>query len=104
MKGMLPNCHFSEDSGEIITRVILTAEADSLPTNAKYLLEDYGLVGCHSTKGNFMSVQARIDSTGYVRLPRESNDEEDKGSHAAIFYGEVWKKRREDHSLIRVSE
>ena len=65
--------------------VILTAEADSLPTDEKYLLEDYGLVGCHSTKGNFMSVHARIDSTGYVRLPRESNDEEDKGSHAAIF-------------------
>ena len=65
--------------------VILTAGADSLSTDAKHLLEDYGLVGCHSTKGNFMSVHARIDSTGHVRLPLESNDEEDKGSRAAIF-------------------
>ena len=92
MKGMLPNCHFLEHSGEIITRVILTAKDDSLPTDAKYLLEDYGLVGCHSTKGNFMSVHARIDSTGYVRFLCESNDEEDKGSHAAIFLVKFGKK------------
>ena len=32
-----------------------------------------------------MSVHARIDSTRYVRLLWESNDEEDKGSRAAIF-------------------
>ena len=67
------------------THVILTAEADSVSTDAKYLLEDYGLVGCHSNKGNFMSVHARIDCTGYVRLMWESNDEEDKGSNASIF-------------------
>ena len=65
--------------------MILTAEAVSLSTDAKHLLEDYGLVGCQSTKGNFLSVHARIDSTGYVRLLWESKDEEDKGSRAAIF-------------------
>ena len=32
--------------------VILTAEADSLPTDAKELLNDYGLVGCHSSRSN----------------------------------------------------
>ena len=85
MKGMLPICHFSENSGRKYAHVILTAEADSLSTDAKHLLEDYGLVGCHSPKGNFMSVHARIDSTGYDRLLWESYDEEDKGSHAAIF-------------------
>ena len=65
--------------------MILTAEADSLSTDAKHLLEDYGLVGCHSPKGNFMSVHARIDSKGYVRLLWESKDEEDEGSHLASF-------------------
>ena len=48
--------------------VILTAEADSLPTDEKQLLEDYGLVGCHSSRRNDLSVHARIDSTGYVRF------------------------------------
>ena len=63
----------------------MTAEADSLTTDAKQLLEDYGLVGCHSKRGNYLSVYARFDSTGYIRLLWESNEEEDKGSHAAIF-------------------
>ena len=65
--------------------MILTAEAVSLSKDAKHLLEDYGLVGCQSTKGNFMSVHERMDSTGYARLLWDSNDEEDEGSHAAIF-------------------
>ena len=71
--------------GNKYAHVIPTGEADSLSTYAKHLLEDYGLVGCHSTKGNYVSVLARIDSLGYVRLLWESNDEEEKGSHAAIF-------------------
>ena len=83
--------------------MILTAEADSLSTDAKQLLEDYGLVGCHSNNGNYLSVHARIDSTGSVRILWESNDEEDKGSHAAIFEVKFGKKRRKDHSPIRVS-
>ena len=48
--------------------VILTAEADSLPIDEKQLLEDYGLVGCHSIRSDDLSVNARIDSTGYVRF------------------------------------
>ena len=71
--------------GNSYAHVVLTAEADSLPTHAKQLFEEYRLVGCHSTKGNYLSVHARIDSTGYVRLLWESNDEDDKGPHAAIF-------------------
>ena len=74
---------------------ILTAEADSLSTDAKHLLEDYGLVGCNSPKGNFMSVHARIDFTGYVRLLWESYDEEDEGSHAAVFQVKFGKKAGE---------
>ena len=31
---------------------ILTSEADSLPTDAKELLNDYGFVGCHSSRSN----------------------------------------------------
>ena len=65
--------------------MILTAEADSLPTDEKELLEDYGLVGCHSTRSDDLSVRARIDATGYVGLFSESNEEDDKNTHAAIF-------------------
>ena len=45
--------------------VILTAETDSLPTDAKELLNDYGLVGCHSSRSNDLSVHARINSSGF---------------------------------------
>ena len=48
--------------------VILTAEADSLPTDAKELLDDYGSVGCHSSNSNDLSVHARINSSGHIRL------------------------------------
>ena len=50
--------------------VILTVEADSLPTAEKKLLDDCGLVGCHSSRSNDLSVHARIDSSRYVRLLR----------------------------------
>ena len=94
MKGTIsPICHFSENSGgNNYAHVVVTAEADSLPTDAKQLFEEQGLVGCHSTNGNYVSVHARIDSTGHVRLLWESNDEEDKGSHAAIFEVKLGKK------------
>ena len=54
--------------GNNYAHVILTAEADSLPTDAKGLLNDYGLVGCHSSRSNDLSVHARINSSGYMRL------------------------------------
>ena len=41
--------------------VILTSEADSLSTDDKKLLVDCGLVGCHSSISNGLSVHARID-------------------------------------------
>ena len=71
--------------GNNYAHVILTAEADRLSTDAKQLPEDYGLVGCHSSRGNYLSVHARIDTTGYVRLLWESSEEEDTNSHAANF-------------------
>ena len=77
--------------------MILTAEADSLQTDARQLLEDYGLVGCQSARCNYLSANARIISTGYVPLLWESNFGEDKGSHAAIF--EVKFGRRSEGSL-----
>ena len=58
--------------------MIVTAEAESLPTDEKELLEDYGLVGCHSSRSNDMSVHARIESTGYVGLLWESSKDDDK--------------------------
>ena len=72
--------------------MILTAEADSLSTDAKQLLEDYGFVGCHSSRGNYLSVHARIDPTGYVRLLWESSEEEVTNSHAANFEVKLGKK------------
>ena len=55
--------------------VILTAEADSLPTDEKELHDDYGLVGCHSSRSNDLSVHTTIDSSGYFRLLWESDDD-----------------------------
>ena len=43
--------------------VILTAEADRLPTDEKELLDDYGLVGRHSSRSNELSVHPTIDSS-----------------------------------------
>ena len=81
--------------------VIVTAEADCLPTDEKELLEDYGLVGCHSSRSNDLSVHARIDSTGYVGLLWESSKDDDKNTHAAIF--EVkFVKRQKKQSQIQV--
>ena len=64
------------------TDVILTAETDSLPTDEKELLEDCGLVECHSSRSNDLSVHARIDSTGYVHLLWDPM-EDDELTHAA---------------------
>ena len=63
--------------------MILTAEAESLPTDEKDLLDDYGKEGCHSSRSNDLSVHARIGSSGFVRLLWESDD--DRNGHAAII-------------------
>ena len=65
--------------------VILTSEADSLPTDEKKLLDDYGLTGCNSSRSNDLSVHARIHSSGHVRLSWEPKENDDKHGHAAIF-------------------
>ena len=70
--------------GNNYARVILTAEADSIPTDADKLLSDYGLVRCHSNKSNHLSVHARINSSGCSR-PLWGSDVDDKNGHAAIF-------------------
>ena len=75
--------------------VILTAEADSLSTDAKELLEDDG-----SSRSNDLSVLAGINSTGYVRLLWESSEEDDKNTHAAILQ----LRRQKEQSQIRESE
>ena len=71
--------------------MILTAEADSLSTDAKELLNDYGLVGCDSSKSNDLSVHARNNSSGYIRLLLESDDDNRYG-HEAIFEVKFGKK------------
>ena len=61
--------------GNNYAHVILTSEADSLPLDEKELLDDRGLVGCHSSTSNDLSIHARIDSSGYIRLLWESDDD-----------------------------
>ena len=58
--------------------VILTADADSLPTDGRKLLNDHGLVGCHSSKSNDLSVHARNGSSGYIRLLWKSDVDDKK--------------------------
>ena len=81
--------------------VILTAEADSLPTDARQLFEDHGLVGCLSSKSDDLSVYARIDSTGYVRLLWEPSEEDDRNTHAAIFDVKFGKRGEEAITVSR---
>ena len=69
----------TEFSGNNYAHVILTAEAGSLPTDAKELLHGFGLVGCHSSRSNDLPVHA-----GYIRLLWES-DVDTRNGHAAIF-------------------
>ena len=64
--------HLKEFWGNNYAHVILTAEADSLPTDREQLPDDYGLVRCHSSRSDDLSVHARINSTGCVRLLWES--------------------------------
>ena len=80
----------SENMGNNCAHVILTAEADSLPTDEKELLDNYGLVGCLSSRSNDLSVHARINSSRKNRLLWESDD--DRNGHAAIFEVKFGKK------------
>ena len=50
---------------------------------------------CHSSRSNDLSVHARNDSTGYVRLLWESSEDDDKNTHAAIFEVKFGKKAEE---------
>ena len=50
------------------------------------------MVGCHSSRSNDLSVHARIESTGYVRLLWETSEEDDRDTHASIFEVKLCKK------------
>ena len=83
---------FANSGGNNYAHAILTAEADSLSTDAKQLLEDYGLVGCHSSRRNDLSAHAKIDSSGHVRLPWESDDDK-KGDMLQFLRSSLAKDR-----------
>ena len=57
----------TDDRQLSLAHVVLTAEGDSSPTNKKELLDDYGFLGCRSSRSNVFTVHARIDSSGYDR-------------------------------------
>ena len=65
--------------------VVMTAEADRIPTDAKQSFENFGIVGYHSNRSNGLAVHARIDSTSYVRILWESIEEDNELCRAAIF-------------------
>ena len=71
---------------------MLTSEADSLPTDTWQLIEDDGLVGCHSARSHDLSVHAKIDSTGYVRFLWESIGKAIEFSFASIFEVKIGQK------------
>ena len=54
-------------------------------------------------RSNDLSVHARTDSTGYVRLLWESSEEDDKNTHAAIV-GVKFGGKQKKQSLSRASE
>ena len=57
----VPQLSLLRDFGENnYAHVILTAEADSLRTGDKELLDDYGLLGCHSSRSNDVSVTPEL--------------------------------------------
>ena len=91
--------------GNNYAHVLLTAEADSLPADAKELIHGHRLVGCHSSKSNDLTVHDRIDSSGFFRRLWES-DVGDRNGHAAIFEVEFGKKinRATDSSRERSAE
>ena len=58
-------------------------------------------MGCHSSRSNDLSVHARVDSTGYVRLLWESSEEDDENA-AILEFGEKTEaepRERTDDSL-----
>ena len=54
--------------GNNYAHVILTAEADSLPTDEKELIDAYSLVWCQSSRSIDLSVHAKIGASGNVRF------------------------------------
>ena len=53
---------------------------------------DYLRTTAYSSRSNDLSVHARIDPTGYIRLLWESSEEDDELTHAAIFQVKFGKK------------
>ena len=53
------SCHFSRNFEENYAHVIVTAEADSFPTDARQLFEDNCLAGCHSSRSSPILVPVR---------------------------------------------
>ena len=60
-------------------------------------------MGCHSSRSNDLSVHARVDSTGYVRLLWESSEEDDKKMQRFLEFvekAEAEPRERTDDSLF----
>ena len=72
-----------------------------MPTKTWQLLEDNGLVGCHSARSNELPVHAKIDSTGYVRLLWESIGKATEFSYASIFEVKIGQKPERALSDLR---
>ena len=65
--------------------VILTAEVDSLPTDEKELLNDCGLVGCHSSKSNDRNGHAAILEVKFGKKKERAATESRERSAEQLF-------------------
>ena len=80
--------------GNNYAHVMLTAEVDSLPNDTDELVQQYGLLGCHSSRNNYLSVHTRIESSGDIHQLWESNAEYDENGHVAMVEVKLGKKDR----------
>ena len=86
---MSPICHYSKNSVETTTRMcFLQRRLAAYRQTQHSCLRTMALVECHSSRSNDLSVHARIDPRGYVRLLWESSEED-----AAIFEVKFGKKK-----------
>ena len=70
----------------------------------RQMQNDYLRTTAYSSRSKDLSVHARIDPTGYIRLLWESSEEDDELTHAAILEVKFGKQNQMELSQILESE
>ena len=72
----------------------LSAEGDSLPTDEKELLDDFGFVGCHSSRSNdLMTVTDMPQSLKSNLAKRQNEQSENRASDRLSSSLTLWSLR-----------